>query len=202
MLCSFWFAFPDHCVNLKLYICSEGIDWKVSFLDSSFKMLVLRRRTEVFLNTSILKIVFLWVLIAWFLPSRSQSEFHNFWQTFRLKSCRLFSLQQKPDGRKNPKGAMFFYLTRCSNSVFSEATGSISWIKTPSDFFGTVTNQSNKKESIMFLASESWLFQCSKNWIWWWLNLIFKLDILCSYRVRFSHHQASQKLYSFRGEFD
>ena len=48
MLCSFWFAFPDHCVNLKLYICSEGIDWKVSFLDSSSKMLVLRRRTEVF----------------------------------------------------------------------------------------------------------------------------------------------------------
>ena len=125
------------------------------------------------------------VVEAWFHPSRYYSEVFNFWQTSRLKSCQLFSLQQKPDGRKNPKGAMFFDLTRWSNSVFSEATGSISWIKTPSDFFVIVTNQSNKKQSIVFLASESWLFQCSKNWIWWWLNLIFKLDILCSYRVRF-----------------
>ena len=126
------------------FVVKESIE-KFLFLILPSKCWYYEDALKLFLNTSILKIVFLWVLIPWFLPSRSQSEFHNFWQTFRLKSCRLFSLQQKPDGRKNPKGAMFFDLTRCSNSVFSEATGSICRIKTPSDFFGTVTNQSNKK---------------------------------------------------------
>ena len=54
----------------------------------------------------------------------------------------------------------------------------------------------------MFFASESWLCQRSKNWLWRWPNLIVKLDILCSYRFGFSHQRFSRIPYSFREVFD
>ena len=44
--------------------------------------------------------------------------------------------------------------------------------------------------------------QSSKNWLWWWPNLISKLDILCSYRFGFSHQRYSRSPYSCRGGFD
>ena len=50
----------------------------------------------------------------------------------------------------------------------------------------------------MFFASESWLCQRSKNWLWWWPNLIVKLDILCSYRFGFSHQRFSRSPYCCR----
>ena len=54
----------------------------------------------------------------------------------------------------------------------------------------------------MFLASESWLYQSSEKWFWWWPNSIVKLDILCSYRFGFSHQRFSRSPYSCRGGFD
>ena len=54
----------------------------------------------------------------------------------------------------------------------------------------------------MFLASESWLYQSSEKWFWWWPNSIVQLDILCSYRFGFSHQRFSRSPYSCRGGFD
>ena len=81
----------------------------------------------------------------------------------------------------NTKSAKIFDLSRHSKSIFSETTCLICSIRIPIDLFGVVTNQSKNSSRFVFLASESWLYQSSKNWLWWWLNLIVKLDILCSY---------------------
>ena len=96
---------------------------------------------------------------------------------------------------------MNFDLTRCSNSIFSKFICLICSIKVPIDFFGVMTNQSNQYQSIVFLASQSWLYQSSRNCFWYWLHWIFKLHILRSYRLGFSHQRVSRKLYSCSGGF-
>ena len=53
----------------------------------------------------------------------------------------------------------------------------------------------------MFLASESWLYQTSTNWFWYWPTLIFKLDFLRSCRLGFSHQRVNWELYNCKGGF-
>ena len=53
-----------------------------------------------------------------------------------------------------------------------------------------------------FVASETWLKQSSKNWFSYWVDWIFKLDILRSYPFRFSHQSVSRKPYSGSAGFD
>ena len=72
---------------------------------------------------------------ARFFLLRSQSKNFSFEQTFRLKRCRFSSFRQKADGPKFPKGAMIFDLSRCSNSIFSDISGSICCIKISIEFF-------------------------------------------------------------------
>ena len=72
---------------------------------------------------------------ARFFPSRSQLKNFSFDQTFRLKRCWFSSFQQKAEGPKVPKCAMIFDLSRCSNSIFSEISGSICCIKIWIEFF-------------------------------------------------------------------
>ena len=135
---------------------------------------------------------------TWFLPSRSQSKNFSFEQTFRLKRCRFSSLQQKVDGPKVPKGAMIFDSSRYSNSIFSEISGSICCLKISIDFFWSCHKSIDWKLVGFFVASETWLYQSSKNWFSYWVDWIFKLDILRSYPFGFSHQRVSRKLYNCR----
>ena len=48
----------------------------------------------------------------------------------------------------------------------------------------------------IFLASESWWYQSTKSWFWYWLDWVFKLDNLRSYQFGFAHQRVSWKLYS------
>ena len=72
---------------------------------------------------------------ARFFPSRSQLKHFSFDQSFRLKRCWFSSFQENADGPKFPKGAMIFDSSRCSNSIFSEISGSICCIKIWIEFF-------------------------------------------------------------------
>ena len=74
-----------------------------------------------------------------------------FEQAFRLERWRFSSLQQKSDGPKVPKVSMNFGLSRYCNSICSDFSSSICCIKISIEFFGVVTNQSIKKESVFLL---------------------------------------------------
>ena len=123
-------------------------------------------------------------------------------QTFRLKVCRFSSLQQKLDGPKFPKVSMNFGLSRCSNSIFSEFSGSICCIKISIEIFWSWHKSIDWKVVGFFVASESWLYQSSKNWFSYWVDWNCKLDILRSYPFGFSHRRVSRKLYDCREGFD
>ena len=125
-----------------------------------------------------------------------------FEQTFRLKVCRFSSLQQKPDGPKFPKVSMNFGLSRCSNSIFSEFSGSICCIKISIEIFWSCHKSIDWKVVGFFVASETWLYQSSKNWFSYWVDWNCKLDIMRSYTFGFSHQRVSRKLYDCREGFD
>ena len=125
-----------------------------------------------------------------------------FEQTFRLKVCRFSSLQQKPGGPKFPKVSMNFGLSRYSNCIFSEFSGSICCIKISIEFFWSWHKSIDWKVVGFFVASESWLYQSSKNWFSYWVDWNCKLDILRSYPFGFSHRRVSRKLYDCREGFD
>ena len=121
-----WCGFSHQRVNRKLYNCREGFDWEV------FNLILVLNFWCPKTHWSFLFLILLdfqnhvFPLVeGWFLPSRSQSKRFSFEQTFTLERCRFSSLQQKPDGPKVPKVSLNFGLSRCSNSIFSEFSGSI-----------------------------------------------------------------------------
>ena len=101
-----------------------------------------------------------------------------------------------------PKGAMDFDLSRYSNSIISESSGSIRCIKIPIDFCRVVTNQLAEKQPLLFLHQNLDCTKVQKNWFWYWLDWVFKLDNLRSYQFGFAHQRVSWKLYSCRGGFN
>ena len=123
-------------------------------------------------------------------------------QTFRLKVCRFSSLQQKLDGPKFPKVSMNFGLSRCSNSIFSEFSGSICCIKISIEIFWSCHKSIDWKVVGFFVPSETWLYQSSKNWFSYWVDWNCKLNILRSYPFGFSHQRVSRKLYDCREGLD
>ena len=86
---------------------------------------------------------------------------------------------------------------------FSEFSGSICCIKISIKFFWSCRKSIDWKVVGFFVvASETWLYQSSKNWFSYWVDWIFKLDILHSYPFGFSHQRVSQKLCNCREGID
>ena len=117
-----------------------------SFFNSWNKVLELWKRTEV----SLFQSPRLWkpgFSLSWGLIFSIMISFRSFSLLAKLQVEKLsrFFLAMKPDAPKIPKAAISFDLTRCSNSILSKFTCLIRSVTIPSDHFGVVTNQSNKK---------------------------------------------------------
>ena len=203
ILRSYPFRFSHQSVSRKPYSGSAGFDWESFNLvpvskywcaKTHWRYLVLN---HLDFHNDVSPLV-----EAWFLPSRSRSKRFIFELTFKLKRCRFSSLQRKPDDPKVPKVSMKFGLSRFSNSIFSEFSGSICCIKISINFFWSCRKSINQKLVDFFVASETWLYQSSKNWFTYWFDSTFKLDILRSYSFGFSHQRVSQKLCNCRQGFD
>ena len=131
-------------------------------------------------------------------PIEVSIEKLQFWADFSVEKMSIFFLLTETDCPKVPEGAMIFDLSRCSNSIFSENSGSICCIKISIEFFWSCHKSIDWKLVGFFVASETWLYQSSKNWFSDWVDWNCKLDILRSYPFGFSHRRVSRKLYSFR----
>ena len=114
----------------------------------------------------------------------------------------IFFLATKIDGPKFPKVSMNFGLSRYSNSIFSEFSGSICCIKISIEFIWSCHKSIDWKVVGLFVSSETWLYQSSKNWFSDWVDWNCKLDILRSYPFGFSHQRVNRKLYICREGID
>ena len=144
----FWLATGlDSAIKISIKIPTIVEEDSIeSFFNSWNKILELWKRTEVslFQKPQLWKSCF---SASGGLIFSIKVSIRSFWLLANLQVEKLsrFFLAMKPDAPKIPKAAISFDLTRCSNSILSKFTCLIRSITIPSDLFGVVTNQSNKK---------------------------------------------------------
>ena len=136
ILRSYRFGFSHQRVNRKLYNYSGEFDWRFFYFDSCITILMSGNAQMVFSFESRRSSEKCFSVSRGLIFSIKVSIEKKiiFVLTFRLERCHFSSLQQKPDGPKVPKVSMNFGLSRYSDSIFSDLSGSICCIKISIEF--------------------------------------------------------------------